>query len=166
MRHRNAAILVGSFLGTLFGHVVASDVPQATALKEGVDLVEGFKAIASALAMDVWWLTILTFAFVWGLRRVLNFVKVDIKKPPRLFEILSLEEGWWPALRDFLWGSVAVVFAYAVSGIALLLAPQSLPDIPWIVFGPVYGLGAIILYLILKRVGKRVAWLRKRLGAD
>lgn len=163
MRHRSVGILLALLLG---GHAVAGNVPQATALKEGVDLVKGFKEIASALHMDVWWLTIFTFAFVWGLRRFLGFVKVDIKNPPRLFGVLSLEEGWWPALRDFLWGSVAVIFAYAVSGIALLLAPQSLPDIPWIVFGPVYGLGAIALYLILKRLGKRVAWLRKRLGPD
>lgn len=166
MRQRGFAlsVLFGSFLGTFFGHALAAD-GQMT-LNEGVDLIKGFKSLASALHMDVWWLTILTFWFVWSVRRFLSFVKVDIKNPPRLFEVLSLEAGWWPALRDFVWGVVAILFAYVASAIALWLAPQSLPDIPWIVFGPVYGLGAIVLYLILKRVGKRVAWIRERLKAD
>ena len=166
MRLTSITILFGLLLGVFFGYAAAGGVPQTAALKEGVDLIEGFKTIASALHMDVWWLTILTFWFVWALRRFLNFVKVDLKKPPQLFHVLSLEKGWWPALRDFVWGSVAICFAYTVSGLALWLAPGSLPELPWIVFGPVYGLGAIILYLILKRLGRRVAWIRERLKAD
>lgn len=133
------------------GQVQAQGPPPAAS--EGVQLIETFKQVASALHLDVWWLTLVTFSFVWGLRNFLRFVKVDLKSTPRLFGIFQLEEGWWPALRDWMWRGIAVVFACAVSAIAKCLAPESLPEVHWIVLGPTYGIGAIILYHIVSRIG-------------
>lgn len=128
----------------------------ASAANEATQLIETFKGVASTLHMDVWWLTLVVFSFVWGLRGFLKFVKVDMKTPPkfRVFGInVELEAGWWPALRNWSWRGIAVVFSCSVCGLAQRVAPESLPDVHWIVLGPTYGIGAVILYHILDYMG-------------
>jgi hypothetical protein len=124
----------------------------AASAQEAVQVIEMFKSIASAIYMDVWWLTIATFSFVWAIRRILNFVEIDIKNMPRIFTVVKLKKGIWPAVRDFLWGCFAVAFASTISAAAKALAPECLPDLPWFVLGLIYGLGAVFLYLIMKRL--------------
>lgn len=131
---------------------VAQGPPPASA-GQALELIETFKAVAGALHMDVWWLTLLTFSFVWGLRGVLRFVNVDLKAPPRLFGIFQLEEGWWPALRNWLFRGAAVCFASAVAALAQWIEPAALPEVSWIVLGPTYGLGAVLMYHVLDYVG-------------
>ena len=126
-----------------------------------MELIKTFQAVASALHMDVWWLTLITFSFVWGLRGVLRFVKVDLKKPPRLFGIFQLEEGWWPALRNWLFRIVAVCFASVVAATAQWVEPATLPDVSWIILGPTYGMGAVLMYHVLDYMGV-MAKLEKR----
>lgn len=136
---------------------IQQTAPVAPSAQEVVQLIEMFKSLAAMLHMDVWWLTIATFAFVWAVRRFLNLIELDLKNPPRLFEIFKLKKGWWPALRDFIWGCFAVIFASTISFMASCIAPDILPDIHWFALGPIYGLGAVFLYLILKKfkvVGK------------
>ena len=138
----------------------------APAAGEAIQIIEMFKSVASTLYMEVWWLTIVVFFFVWGLRGVLRFVNVDMKTPPkfRLLGInIELEAGWWPAFRNWLWRGIAVVFACCVCCFAQIIAPESLPDVPggWVVMGPTYGGGAVFLYHILDRMGV-MATLEKR----
>lgn len=130
------------------GKVAQETTPAAG---DALQIIELFKSIASAMYMDVWWLTLATFSFVWAVRRILNFVEIDIKNMPRIFTVVRLKKGIWPALRDFLWGCLAVAFASTVSAVAKWLAPESLPDLHWIMLGPIYGLGAVFLYLMLKK---------------
>lgn len=130
----------------------------AAGANEALQIVEMFKSVASALYMEIWWLTIVVFFFVWGMRGFLKFVKVDMKTPPKFRIIgisIELEAGWWPAFRNWLWRGFAVIFASAVCGFAQIIAPESLPDVPggWIVLGPTYGGGAVLLYHILDWMG-------------
>lgn len=160
--------LTSFIFGLLVSCVVAlagggGETPQQTvaqktqavpaAASEGVEAIESFKAIASTLHMDVWWLTIVTFSFVWGLRGVLRFVKIDVKGTPHFFGVFQLEEGWWPSLRNWAWRMIAVVFASSTAAIAQHIAPETLPDVHWIVLGPTYGIGAVILYHIVDYIG-------------
>ena len=131
------------------GKVVQESAPSAN---EATQLIETFKGIASTLHMDVWWLTLVVFSFVWGLRGFLKFVKVDMKKAPKIGPF-EFSEGWWPALRNWLWRGIAVIFSCGVCGFAQSVAPTSLPDVHWIVLGPTYGIGAVILYHILDYMG-------------
>ena len=143
------------------GKVAQETVPSAS---EATQMIETFKSIASALHMDVWWLTLVVFSFVWGFRGFLRFVKVDMKTPPKLRVLginIELEAGWWPALRDWLWRGIAVGFSCSVCCFAQHVAPASLPDVHWIVLGPTYGIGAAILYHILDYMGV-MAKLEKR----
>lgn len=130
----------------------------APAANEAVQMIEVFKSVASALYMEVWWLTIVVFFFVWGFRGFLRFVKVDMKAPPK-FRILGisieLEVGWWPSFKNWLWRIIAVIFSCSVCCFAQIVAPESLPEVPggWVVLGPTYGGGAVLLYHILDWMG-------------
>lgn len=145
------------------GKVVQEAAPTAG---EATQIIEMFKGVASMLYMEVWWLTIVVFFFVWGLRGLLKFVKVDMKTAPkfRVFGIkIELEAGWWPAFKNWLWRGIAVVFSCSVCCFAQYVVPESLPDVPggWIVLGPTYGGGAVILYHVLDYMGV-MAKLEKR----
>ena len=142
--------------------VGGGDIPQQMVQKtvpsagEATQLIDTFKSVAAALHMDVWWLTLVVFSFVWGLRGFLRFVKVDMKKAPKFRVcgiIVELEAGWWPALRNWSWRGIAVVFSCSVCALAQRVAPESLPEVHWIVLGPTYGIGAVILYHILDYMG-------------
>lgn len=131
---------------------MAQGPPPASA-GQALELIETFKAVAAALHMDVWWLTLVVFSFVWGLRGFLRFVKVDLKSTPRLFGIFQLEEGWWPSARNWLWRIVAVCFASAVAAVAQRIEPATLPEVSWIILGPTYGIGAVLMYHVLDWMG-------------
>lgn len=138
---------------------VAQEAPATAG--QALELIETFKSVAAALHMDVWWLTLVVFSFVWGLRGVLRFVEIDLKKPPRLFGFLRLREGWWPKLRDWLFRIISVCFASVVAAVAQWIEPATLPDVHWIILGPTYGMGAVLMYHVLDWMGV-MAKLEKR----
>lgn len=142
---------------------MAQGPPPASA-GQALDLIGTFQAIAGALHMDVWWLTLVVFSFVWSLRGFLRYVEIDLKEPPRLFGVLRLREGWWPKLRDWIFRITAVAFASVVAALAQWIEPATLPDVSWIILGPTYGLGAVLMYHILDYIGV-MAKLERRGGA-
>ena len=126
-----------------------------TSSNEIVGLLGMIEQIFKTLHMEYWFIALPCLFFVSGLKEFLCYFDLD-NKQGKFFGI-PLKKGWWRAVKHNILRITSILFGWVFSFITVKLVGDWLgePSIwnHWFVLGITNGLGSIIAWHALNKVG-------------